>query len=137
MFDPNSLPQPNRPEWATYIEGRSPKFKTHANRGQALNAASYYSRQCQIFRWDFEEDKWIEVWSGAVEKYNGGRKEVCERCGKSTLKEHPYSKRLPHGGWERGVRVTNAGHMGWLAEASNKKKLVEPFKRVWLCWRCR
>jgi hypothetical protein len=137
-FDPNTLGATKRPEWATYIQDRRPHFKTHSDRGKALQAASYYSRPTQIFRYNFEDEKWIEVFNGVVPKYGRGeRPQTCERCGGSTIREKPYERRGRDGSWEKGVRVTNDGRYGWLAEPNNKKKLVEPFKRAWLCVSCR
>ena len=139
-FDPNALPSPKRPEWATYIKGRRGKaFKMHDNRGQALNAVAYLPREAQIFRYDFEKGEWIEVWSGVVKdpRYGQERPEVCERCGQSTMVESRFERKTVNGGYEQGVHRYNYGGMGWLAEPTNKKKLVEPFKRVWLCRSCR
>lgn len=136
-FDPNTLPDSARPEWATYIQQRSPKFKTHANRGQALQAAAYYSRTCQIFHWDFEKDEWAEVWNGVVDDRSVTRGERCERCGGSTIVEKAFHRSTGYGGHEQGVRRYNDGSVGWLASDSNKKKLIEPFTRAWLCRKCK
>ena len=139
-FDPNSQPSPKQPEWASYIEDRRPKFKMHANRGQALQAAAYYPRSTQIFRWDSDEGKWIEVWNGVVrdQSYMGRRGgDTCERCGKSTMRKHPFRHSLSNGGYEEGVHVYNDGSYGWLATPTNKNKLVEPFQRAFLCRSCK
>lgn len=139
-FDPNSLPSPKSPEWATYIADRRPKWKLHANRGQALQAAAYYPRETQIFRWDAEEDRWVEVWNGVVttQSWNRGSKsEVCERCGDSTMRTRSYDRKIFGGGHESVTRTSNEGSWGWLATPTNKSKLVEPFQRVWLCRKCK
>lgn len=138
-FDPNALEGPKQPEWATYIDDRRPKFKMHSNRGKALNAASYASRQVQIFRWDFEDSKWIEVFNGKVTGSwaRGTSKDTCDRCGNSTIKEQKFNRSTSLGGHEQGVRRYNAGSWGWLATPENKKRLVEPFQRAWLCGSCK
>lgn len=137
VFDPNELPRQDRPEWATHIAQRSPKFKMHANRGQALQAAAYYSRACQIFRWDFDADRWNEVWNGVVDDRKVARGETCERCFKSTITERAFQRSTGYGGYEQGVRRYNGGMVGWLKTATNKSKLVEPFQRAWLCRSCK
>ncbi len=136
-FDPNTLPEKTRPEWATYIGSRRPKFKQHSNRGQALNAAAYYPRSCQIFRWDFDKSEWVEVWNGVVNDIGVSKGEICERCHKSTMTRHVYKRSTGNGGYEEGVRVYNAGTVGWLKTPTNKSKLVEPFQRAWLCKACK
>lgn len=135
-FDPNTLPAAQRPEWATHIQGRSPKFKVHRNRGQALQAAAYYSRSCQIYRWDDDQDKWVVVWDGVVDDRSVSRGETCERCHKTTMVTRKYNRSLP-GGSEKGERTLNLGSVGWLKSDTNKSKLVEPFTRAWLCRSCK
>ena len=139
-FDPNSQPSPKQPEWASYIEDRRPKFKMHANRGQALQAAAYYPRSTQIFRWDSDEGKWIEVWNGVVrdQSYMGRRGgDTCERCGNSTMHTSSYERAIFGGGHESVTRTYSDGSWGWLASPTNKSKLIEPFRRAWLCRSCK
>lgn len=59
-FDPNRPQSYNQnPIWATYCPTRSPKFKIHNNRGQAINAFTY--KDFIILYALDENDRWMEV----------------------------------------------------------------------------
>lgn len=57
------------PEWATVIEGRSPREKYHATIGQAKNAVGYElsrgARGGQVYRWNATRDSWVLIWDVA------------------------------------------------------------------------
>lgn len=63
-FDPNKPEfNPNKPtpEWATYLEGRRPKFKIHTNLGNAKNALNvkYPHEGGIIYQWvDGQWEEW-------------------------------------------------------------------------------
>jgi hypothetical protein len=56
-FSPPDFRPPKIPEWASYIPQRHPKFKAHNNRGQAVNAINYDSREGWLYR--LYQGKWI------------------------------------------------------------------------------
>ncbi len=74
-FDPNALPKPIKPEWATYIPTRrGKKFKIHNGRGQAVNALNYLMRHQEGILYRLMNDQWVEV--DRLEK-----KLECDKCG--------------------------------------------------------
>lgn len=70
---PPAYKPPTPPVWATYIEDRMPQFKTHNNRGQALNAVQYVFSQGVrggiIYRLVNEAwQEWLDVPKGMKKK---------------------------------------------------------------------
>jgi hypothetical protein len=60
---------PPPPKWATYINGRRPEFKMHAQWGHVRSAigASYYGfrggvRGGRVYEWDAVKDDWTLIW---------------------------------------------------------------------------
>jgi hypothetical protein len=76
-FDPNNQYDPKTPVWATYIESRHPKFKTHINRGHAYNAvnavAGWGSTGEECVMYEFIAGVWVEF-----ERYIPPTR--CEHC---------------------------------------------------------
>lgn len=93
-FNPNDMSGPKAPEWATFIPGRKPEFKVHKQRNHALSAFQYRSNFL-LFHW--EDGKWVEVFR-AENWHDDPKKEICDKCGKSTLGEH-YGRMYNDGGW--------------------------------------
>lgn len=69
-------PGPKQPEWATFVDGRSPQFKMHNHKGHATNAISTHRQgsRVQLLRWNAQDGDWdIE--------YEHTPATHCERCG--------------------------------------------------------
>ena len=81
-FDPNKKHKPEI-AWGTFIPGRRPQWKTHSDRGKAMNAISYMERPAVLYH--YEGNEWVEVY----------RKEIrlnqqpgpCEICGEPFTKQ--------------------------------------------------
>lgn len=71
-----ALPKANRPEWATFIAGRSPEFKQHNNLGHAKNAI-HSSGHGVLYRW-------MQEWEGRDPNWTPVA--IVE---KDTIKDHP------------------------------------------------
>lgn len=112
-FDPNSK-QPPAIEWATYIPNRKPNFKTHKNRGQALNAFQYRDNVI-LYKYDFDQSKWIEIYR--IENWSQNASH-CEMCG---IEFGSRNYTYPNSEWWR----------------DEKRKIVEPLKRMRICSGCR
>lgn len=69
--DASTLPPPN--QWATFIQGRHPQFKSHSNLSLAKSAITNYTRRdgvsrevalcdCWVYEWVADEDgsRWVQ-----------------------------------------------------------------------------
>lgn len=78
-FNPNEKKSPKTPVWASYVPARSPEWKLHAGRGQAINAinnraTSYGSLGSPGIIYEFVDGEWVE-W----DRYE--RPKECAHCG--------------------------------------------------------
>ena len=75
-FDPNARKKPSH-NWASYVPDRTPQFKVHTGRGQAVNAVHY--QRCSQPRggivYEWIDGKWVE-------NYRYEKKDTCVKCGK-------------------------------------------------------
>lgn len=95
-FDPNNRTPPII-EWATYVPRRHPQFKTHKNRGHALNAFQYRSSAI-LYRW-VEPGEWQEVYR--IEDFKVTKDMACERCGGPLWRPNPYSNGVLRAAFDR------------------------------------
>lgn len=111
-FDPNdggSLP------WATYVVGRSQKFKTHTTRAVALNA-TIHGWYAILYRW--QGSQWVQIARKCPEDHNGR----CNYCSGSTMEPDAYSGKL-----------FDTGEFLWRKIAG---KITEPPELLFVCKRC-
>lgn len=93
------IPETKHPPAATYIEGRSPKFKTHTTIGLAKSAISYMEREGYLYEYDPEnpeaENGWVLLFHYVpVEAPTG--EILCYNCG-LPLERSQYGRKRPYG----------------------------------------
>lgn len=112
-FDPNATSK-QKPQWATFVEGRTPQFKVHAQRHHAVSALTMASI---LYRHDGA--RWVEVTRRPRKPWP----ERCEHCQATTMRRSTY-------------RNVDYNH-GQFVFVRAGRKLMEPLIQMFLCVDCR
>lgn len=120
-FDPNKA-SPN--QWATFCVNRSPLFRLHPKRPQALNAISSYNYGILYVS---SCGRWTEVCRKAREDHNG----ACSHCGRSTIGPKP---RYGYNWAQVADGLFDTGHFSWKRDSHGR--ISDPPELLYLCEVC-
>lgn len=132
-FDPN---RPTTRPWATYCQMRSPLFKMHPARPQALNAVASWSDLAAVYFYDEQRQEWVTAGTKDREKEDCR----CTECQRSTIElcGHAHTQYAPWGSRrldeaKYGQDAFDTGKYVW---RRNRGKIATPLEMLYLCQNC-
>ena len=135
-FDPNAI---KSDPWASFIPWRTPQFKVHSRRQDALSAISTNKAGVLYTR---KDGRWQQVTRKLWDDHVG----VCSHCGGSTLSDNSLSFSAHGQTWHTtgryslGHRVKLPGgdqyEHGTFSLRRNHGRIVEPPEYLFLCPSC-
>lgn len=129
-FDPNDRDK-GAPPWATYCPSRyTQKFKTHRNRGHAINGMRNNSYSGGVL-YAFENGKWVERARFQTRDFLPSN---CQTCGQSLLVDEEHWDYQQRKRVKTGRKVVEA-HQEFERDPSGKIK--SPENVLVLCGGCR
>jgi hypothetical protein len=126
-FDPNNRDK-GAPPWASYCPNRSPKFKTHGNRGFAIN--SIHNHGYGVL-YKFEDGRWVET---ARIESRAFKKTRCDACSGNLLTKDETRYDYNLGQYVKTGRKVNDGTQVF---EKRRGKIVSPERVLTLCHGCR